>query len=145
MIDLLLGRAGVWLVGLLLLAGSFGSGYIKGREAEQNEQKLAMAEIIVKRIERIKTIYINDGNVSEAYEKGKREREDEFKRLKAELEQAKLDAIPPSCNLPDDVVRLLNTPRAGRLSSSPEKSPSSLRGTGALEGRQTSYLGSHNP
>lgn len=129
MIDLLLGRAGVWLVGLLLLAGSFVSGYVKGREAEQKEQKLAMAEIIVKRIERIKTVYIKDGNVSDAYEKGKKEREDEFKRLMAELEQAKLDAISPSCNLPDDVVRLLNTPRSGRLSSSPEKSSGSMRGT----------------
>lgn len=145
MIDLLLGRAGVWLAGLLLLAGSFVSGYVKGRESEQKEQKLAMAEIIVKRIERIKTVYINDGNVSEAYEKGRKEREDEFKRLKAELEQAKLDAISPSCNLPDDVVRLLNTPRASRLSSSPEKSSSSLRGAGAAEGWKATNLGSHNP
>lgn len=135
MIDLLLGRAGVWLAGLAILAGSFGTGYIRGKLDEQENQKLAWADVIVKQIERTKTVYINDGKISEAYEKGKREREDEFSRLKAQLESSKLEAMPSSCDLPDDVVRLLNTPRTGGLSADTQKPFGSMRWATGIAGR----------
>lgn len=135
MLDLLLGRAGVWIAGMVLLAGSFGTGYIQGKLDEQEKQKIAWAEVIVKKIEKIRTVYINDGKVSEAYEKGKREREDEFNKLKAQLESSKLEAMPSSCDFPDDVIRLLNTPRTGGLSSGSQKPAGSMRWATSLTGR----------
>lgn len=135
MLDLLLGRAGVWLAGVLVLFGSFGTGYLRGKLDEQEKQKIAWAEVIVKQMERVRTVYVNDGKVSEAYEKGKREREDEFNRLKAQLESSKLEAMPVSCDFPDDVIRLLNTPRASGLSSDTKKPAGSMRWATSLAGR----------
>lgn len=145
MLDLLLGRGGVWIVGMLLILGSFGTGYLRGKLDEQEKQKLAAAEFIVKQIERIKTVYVNDGKVADAYEQGRKQREDEFNKLKAELDRAKLETIPASCSIPDDVVRLLNSTRSSGLSSGSAKPSSSLRGTGSLGGWASNHLGSYHP
>lgn len=128
MLDLLLGRAGLWLVGMLILMGSFGTGYLKGKLAEQENQKLALADVLVKRVEVVRTIYRNDGKVSEAYERGKREREDEFNRIVEQLKGSQVAAMPVSCDFPDDVVRLLNIPRLDvRPSSGSEKPADPMR------------------
>lgn len=139
MVELLLGRAGVWLAGAFVVIFAFGSGYIRGKFDEQDKQKIALNDVIVKQVERIKTVYINDGKVSEAYEKGRKERDNEFKKLMAELEAARagLEAMPVSCDLPDDVVRLLNIPRSSdRPAPSSSKPAGSMRWATSLEGWQ---------
>ena len=118
MVELLLGRAGAWLAGMLVVIAAFGTGYIKGKVAEQDKQKLAAAEIVMQRIKTMQTVYVNDGRVSEAYEKGKREREDEFNRTIEDLKRSQIVAMPASCDLPDDVVRLLNGSRSANRPSS---------------------------
>lgn len=122
-VDLLLGRAGVWLAGMLLLMGSFGTGYIKGKLAEQENQKLAMADVLLKRVEVVRTIYKNDGKVAEAYERGKKEREDEFNKLVEDILRSQITVLPSSCDFPDDVVRLLNIPRLDVRPSSGSQEP----------------------
>lgn len=138
MVELLLGRAGAWLAGVLVAIAAAGTGYIKGKLDESDRQKLIFSDVIVKQVERIKTVYVNDGRVSEAYERGRKEREDEFKKLLAELEAAKpaLIAMPSSCDLPDDVVGLLNIPRsADRPASGSGKPSGSMRWATSLAGR----------
>jgi hypothetical protein len=135
MVELLFGRAGAWLAGALVVVAAAGTGYLKGKLDEQDRQKLAMSDVIVKRVEKIRTVYINDGKVSEAYEWGRKEREDEFNKLLAELQaNPVLIAMPTSCDLPDDVVRLLNGPRSG-ASSGAGKPAHSMRWATSLEGR----------
>ena len=135
-VDLLLGRAGVWLAGMLLLMGSFGTGYIKGKLAEQDTQKLAFADVLVKRMEVVRTIYKNDGKVAEAYERGKKEREDEFNRIVEQLKGSQITIMPADCDFPDDVVRLLNIPRsAERPTPSTTKPLGSMQWATSLTGR----------
>jgi len=136
MVELLFGRAGAWLAGTLVVVAAAGTGYLKGKLDEQDRQKLAMSDVIVKRVEKIRTVLVNDGKVSEAYERGRKERDDEFNKLLAELESAApmLIAIPASCDLPDDVVRLLNGPRSG-ASSGAGKPANTMRWATTFEGR----------
>jgi len=137
MVELLLGRAGAWLAGVLVAIAAAGTGYIKGKLDESDRQKLIFSDVIVKQIERIKTVYINDGKASEAYERGRKERENEFKKLLAELEKNPvLVTMPSSCDLPDDVVGLLNIPRsADRPASGSGKPSNSMRWATSLAGR----------
>jgi len=132
-VELLLGRAGVWLAGMLVVVAAFGTGYIKGKVAEQDKQKLAAAEVVMQRIKTMQTVYVNDGRVSEAYEKGRREREDEFNKTIEDLKRSQVAAMPASCDLPDDVIRLLNSSRSDGRSSSDSGKPSDpmQRATGA--------------
>ena len=122
-VELLLGRAGAWLAGMLVVIAAFGTGYVKGKVTEQDNQKLAMADVIVKRIKEIQTVYVNDGRVSEAYERGKKEREDEFNKIIDELRRSQITLMPASCDFPDDVVRLLNIPRITNRPSSSSGKP----------------------
>lgn len=122
-VDLLLGRAGAWLAGMLVVVAAFGTGFVKGKLDEQENQKIALADVLVKRMEVVRTVYVKDGKVAEAYERGKREREEEFNRIVEQLKGSQITVMPASCDFPDDVVRLLNIPRSAERSPSGATKP----------------------
>lgn len=124
--DFLVGPVGRWLALLSAFALTGAVGFIKGIEYEEGKHARVEVQTLTKRIEVVKKVAVGQEKISAAYEKGRAEREAEFKKLDAEYQQnirSVLAALPASCTWSDDVVGLLNRSRqAGRPAANPSKS-----------------------
>lgn len=118
--DFLVGPVGRWLALLsaFVLAGA--TGFLKGMEYQQGKQALVEVQTLTKRVEVVKKVAVGEQRISAAYEKGRSERDAEFKKLQAEYEQnirSVLAALPAVCTWGDDVVGLLNRARDAQRSA----------------------------
>lgn len=116
--DFLVGPVGRWLALLSAFVLTGAVGFIKGIEYQEGKQARVEVQTLTKRIEVVKKVAVGQEKIAAAYEKGRSEREAEFKKLDAEYQQnirSVLAALPAACTWGDDVVGLLNRSRqAGR-------------------------------
>jgi hypothetical protein len=123
--DFLVGPVGRWLAlaSAFVLTGAVG--FIKGVEYQEGKVAKAEVQVLTKRIEVVKKVAVGQERISQAYEKGRAERDAEFKKLQSEYEQnvrSVLAALPSACTWSDDVVGLLNRARAtGGPAANPSK------------------------
>lgn len=113
----LLGPIGRWVLLAIAFAGAGGLGFLKGADWQQGKQALAEVKVLTKRIEIIRTIHVGQEEIASAYEKGRADREEDFRKLQAEFDQKLRDALvslPAACTWGDDVVGLLNRARGAR-------------------------------
>lgn len=124
--DFLVGPVGRWLALLAVIAATGAAGFVKGIEYQEGKQARVEVQTLTKRIDVVKKVAVGQEKISAAYEKGRAEREAEFKRLDAEYQQnirSVLAALPAACTWGDDIVGLLNRSReAGRPAPNPGKS-----------------------
>lgn len=115
--DFLVGPVGRWLALLSAFALTGAAGFIKGIEYQEGKQARVEVQTLTKRVEVIKKVQVGQERIAAAYEKGRAEREAEFKQLNAEYEQnirSVLAALPSACTWDDSVVGLLNRAREAR-------------------------------
>jgi hypothetical protein len=128
--DFIVGPVGRWLILAAAFAATGVTGFLKGMEYQEGKVAKAEVQVLTKRIETVKKIAVGQEKISQAYEKGRQEREAEFKKLQSEYEQSirsVLAAMPDACSWNDDVVGMLNRARqAGRPAANPGKSPDPL-------------------
>jgi hypothetical protein len=124
--DFLVGPVGRWLALLSAFALTGAVGFIKGIEYQEGKRARAEVQLLTQRVEVIKKVAVGQEKISQAYEKGRAEREAEFNKLHAEYEQnirSVLSSLPDSCTWNDGVIGLLNRARqAGRPAANPSKS-----------------------
>lgn len=123
--DFLVGPVGRWLAILSAFVFAGALGFVKGIEYQEGKQAMAEVQVLTKRVEVVKKVQVGQERISAAFEKGRAEREAEFKKLHAEYEQnirSVLAALPDACAWNDDIVGLLNRSRgAVRPSANPAK------------------------
>ncbi len=124
--DFLVGPVGRWLALLSAFVLTGAVGFLKGIEYQEGKHARVEVQTLTKTVEVIKKIQVGQDKISSDYEKGRAEREAEFKKLQSEYDQsirAVLAAMPDACTWGDDVVGLLNRARqAGRPAANPGKS-----------------------
>jgi hypothetical protein len=124
--DFLVGPVGRWLALLAVIAATGAAGFMKGIEYQEGKQARVEVQTLTKRIEVVNKVAVGQEKISAAYEKGRSEREAEFKKLETEYAQnirSVLASLPSACTWSDDVVGLLNRSRqAGRPAANPSKS-----------------------
>lgn len=124
--DFLVGPVGRWLAILSAFVLTGTVGFLKGIEYEEGKRARVEVQTLTKTVEVVKKVAVGQEKISAAYEKGRAEREAEFKKLEAEYDQnirSVLAALPDACTWNDDVVWLLNRSRqAGRPAANPGKS-----------------------
>lgn len=130
MLAFLLGPFGRWALIGLAFVGIGGAGFLKGMEWAEGKQAKQEVKEITKTVEVIKKVQVGQDKIAAAYEKGRAEREEEFRKLQNEFEQqlrATLAALPAACTWSDDVVGLLNRARqAGRPATGSGKPASTV-------------------
>lgn len=118
MLNLLLGPVGRLVLVLFALASAGGVGFWKGAEWQQGKRAKAEVQVLTKQVEVVRKVQVGQEQVAAAYEKGRADREEEFRKLQAEFDQqlrAVLATAPSVCTWNDDVVGLINRARsAGR-------------------------------
>lgn len=131
--DFLVGPVGRWLALLSAFALAGVAGFVKGMEYEQDKAARVEVQTLTKRVEVVKKVAVGQEKISAAFEKGRAEREAEFKKLEFEYTQnirSLLDALPAACTWNDDIVGLLNRAReAGRSPANPGKSANPMPAT----------------
>ena len=124
--DFLVGPVGRWLALLSAFALTGAAAFLKGMEYQEGKQARVEVQTLTKRVEVVKKVAVGQEKISAAFEKGRAEREAEFKKLQSDYEQnirSVLEALPLACTWNDDVVGLLNRARGvTRPAANPGKS-----------------------
>lgn len=124
--DFLVGPVGRWLAILSAFVLTGAVGFLKGIEYQESKHARVEVQTLTKRVEVVKKVAVGQEKISAAFEKGRVEREAEFRKLESEYTQnirSLLDALPSACTWNDDIVGLLNRARqAGRPAPNPGKS-----------------------
>lgn len=128
--DLLVGPVGRWLAIISAFVFAGAAGFVKGIEYQEGRQARVEVQTLTKQVEVIKKVAVGQEKISAAYEKGRAERDAQFKKLEAEYQQnirSVLAALPDACTWNDDVVGLLNRARqAERPAANPGKSSDTM-------------------
>lgn len=115
----------VWVGALLLLAGAFGSGFTTGVEWQQGKDAVHDKEVLVKKVETIRTVVKQDNVLVAKHEQEKEALRVEMDGLRREYEKVRgvLDKRDGVCDLPADVLGVLNRARGGSGSSADSGKP----------------------
>lgn len=115
----------VWVGALLLLAGAFGSGTITGIEWQQGRQAIRDVEVRVLKGKTVDRIVKADNKVAAQHEREKDALRTEIDSLRREYEKVRgqLDKRDGVCDLPADVLSVLNRARGGSGSSADSGKP----------------------
>lgn len=129
----------VWVGALVLLAATGATGFVAGIDWQQGRQALGEVKVLVRKIEVIKYVAKKDNEQSAKYEREKAALEAEMDELRREYAglRKKLDERDGVCDLPADVLRLLNRARAaGRAAADPGKPDAAVPAAAATGGRE---------
>lgn len=103
------------------------TGFYQGAEWQKGKQAKQEVKVLTQKVEVVKQVQVGQDKIAAAYEKGRTEREEEFRKLQLEFDQklqGVLAALPTACTWSDDVVSLLNRARgAGRPAANPSSAP----------------------
>jgi hypothetical protein len=108
---------------LILLAGAlYLTGRIQGAAAEQQAHEAQQAQVLIRYVERVKTIQAGDQAIATAFEKGRASQLAEMAKLERQLDEA-LSLQPEislaQCRLSDRSLGLLNRARSGGVAADP--------------------------
>jgi hypothetical protein len=126
----LLASPWVWLSAVVLLVGTFGTGFMKGAEWEQGKAAKIVVETLIKRIETIKYVVKKDNEIVVKHEQEKARLRDEMDGLRREYDKLRgeLDKRDGVCDLPPAILGVLNRARgAGGPTPNPGKPDATVR------------------
>jgi hypothetical protein len=134
---------------LILLAGAlYATGRIQGAAAEQQAHEAQQAQVLIRVIERTKTIQAGDQAIATAFEKGRVSQIAEMAKLERQLDEA-LAAQPQislsQCTLSDRSLGLLNRARSGSLAPDPGSAEKPLPDASPAPRREPSDFGPTSP
>lgn len=117
----------VWVGALVLLAGAFGAGTMTGIEWQQGRQAVRDGEVRILKGKTITLIGKADNRAAAQHEQEKEALRTEIDGLRREYEKVRgqLDKRDGVCDLPADVLSVLNRARRGAGSSTDPGKPAS--------------------